>query len=105
MNNGAYQHFLRVSNDCCETSLQRILEGQSRRVIVLNGSLPGMVLPVCFSRILCHLCTLDPGLEIGKNKEMCFGFNRNSTNHWGRQEKRKEGRKEGKKKDLVRGRE
>lgn len=53
MNNGAYQHFLRVSNDYCETSLQRILEGQGRRVIVLNGSLPGMVLPVCFPRILC----------------------------------------------------
>lgn len=44
MNHGAYQHFLCVSNDYCGTSLQQILEGQGGRVIVLNGSLLGLVL-------------------------------------------------------------
>lgn len=43
MNRGTYQSFLCVSNDYGRTSLQPILEGQGGRVVVLDGSLWGLV--------------------------------------------------------------
>ena len=43
MNCGAYQRFLCVSNDYGRTSLQPILDGQGGRVVVLDGSLWGLV--------------------------------------------------------------
>lgn len=43
MNHGTYQSFLCVSNDYGRTSLQPILEGQGRRVAVLDGCLRGLV--------------------------------------------------------------
>lgn len=104
MNHGAYQHFLCVSNDCCETSLQWILEGQGRRVIVLKGSLPGMVFSTYFPPIMCHhQRPLYPGLVIVENKETkCFEPRKSSKNHWGRKDKRKEG-KEGRKESWREG--
>lgn len=61
-----------------------------RRVIALNGPLPGLALPVSIDCGMCHPCTLYPGLEIERNKETtCFHPSKTSANHWGRQEKRK----------------
>lgn len=94
MNHGAYQHFLCVSNDYCETSLQWILEIQGRRVIVLNGSLPGMVCPTYFSHIICcHQCPLFSVLGIVKKKErMYFEPSKSAINHWGRKDGKEERR-------------
>lgn len=110
MNHGAYQHFLRVFNDYCETSWQRMLEGQGRRAIVLNGSLPGTALPT-FSYFV-PWCSLHPVLVIVKEWDSIFWSQlelneppEKKEERKKKKEGRKAGRKEGKEKMLERRRE
>lgn len=94
MNCGAYQHFLRVSNDYCETSRQWNLEGQGQEGHCSKWPFtrPGASCPHRLWNV--PSMSLYASLEMERNKEMtCFQSSRTSANHWGRKEKRERGKK------------